>query len=176
MNREQKAEQIQDLHQRFAQSPMIVLADFKGSTVPEMDAMRRGAEKQGVFFQVVKNTLAVRALEGTGKERLGDHFVGNIGVLLALEDPIATAKLVKKYAKDYEKLQVRAGYFDGDVLDSKGVDAVAELPSKEELQSRLLATLQEAPRMLLSMLQAAPRDLLFLLRNYADKLEKSENP
>jgi large subunit ribosomal protein L10 len=155
---------------------MIVLADFKGSTVLEMDAMRRGAEKKGVYFQVVKNTLAVRALEGTGKEGLGDHFVGNIGVLLALEDPIATAKLVKEYSKSYEKLQVRAGYFDGDVLDSKGVDAVADLPSKEELQSRLLATLQEAPRMLLSMLQAAPRDLLFLLRNYADKLEKSENP
>jgi large subunit ribosomal protein L10 len=155
---------------------MIVLADFKGSTVAEMDAMRRGAEKQGVYFQVVKNTLAVRALEGTGKEKLGDHFVGNIGVLLALEDPIATAKLVKQYSKDFEKLNVKAGFFDGDVLDSKGVDAVAELPSKEELQSKLLATLQEAPRLLLSMLQAAPRDLLFLLRNYADKLEKSENP
>ena len=174
MNREQKAEQIQDLHQRFAATPMMVLADFKGSTVAQMDAMRRGCEKQGVYFQVVKNTLAVRALEGTGKEKLGDHFVGNIGVMLAIEDPIATAKLVKQYAKDYEKLQVRAGYFDGDLLDSKGVDAVADLPSKEELQSKLLATLQEAPRALLSVLQAAPRDLLYLLRNYADQLEKSE--
>jgi len=152
MNREQKATQIEDLHHRFSASPMIVLTDFKGSTVAEMDAMRRGCEKRGVFFQVVKNTLAVRALEGTGKEQLGDHFVGNIGVMLALEDPIATAKLAKQYAKDYEKLQVRAGYFDGDLLDSKGVAAVAELPSKEELQSTLLATLQEGPRSLLSVL------------------------
>jgi large subunit ribosomal protein L10 len=126
-----------------------------------------------VYFQVVKNTLAVRALEGTGKERLGDHFRGNIGVMLGLEDPISTAKLVKQYTKDFEKLQVRAGFFDGDVLDSKGVAAVAELPSKEELQSQLLATIQEAPRLLLSVLQAAPRNLLYLLRNYADKLEKA---
>lgn len=171
MNREQKAAQIEDLHQRFRSSPLIVLADFKGSTVAEMDTIRRGCEKNGVYFQVVKNTLAVRALEGTGKERLGDHFRGNIGIMLAIEDPIATAKAVKQYAKDNDKLLVRAGFFEGDLLDKKGVDAVAELPSKEELQAQLLATLQEGPRALLSVLQAAPRDLLYLLQNYAAKLE-----
>jgi large subunit ribosomal protein L10 len=171
MNREQKAAQVEDLNQRFRATPLMILTDFKGSTVAEMDAVRRGCEKGGVYFQVVKNTLAVRALEGTGKERLGDHFRGNIGVMLAIEDAIATAKLVKQYVKENEKLVVRAGFFDGDVLDKKGVEAVAELPSKEELQSRLLATLQEGPRSLLSVLQAAPRDLLYVLRNHAAKLE-----
>jgi large subunit ribosomal protein L10 len=172
MNREQKAEEIADLHKRFAATPLVVLADFKGSTVAEMDRLRRGCEKGGVFFQVVKNTLAVRALEGTGKEKLGDHFVGNIGVMMALEDPVSTAKLVRQVVKENDKLQVRAGFFDGDILDQKGVEAVSDLPSKEQLQANLLATLQEGPRQLLSVLQAAPRDLLYLLSNYADKLEK----
>lgn len=175
MNREEKAAQIEDLNRRFAASPLVVLADFKGSTVAQMDAVRRGCEKGGVYFQVVKNTLAVRALEGTGKEPLGDHFRGNIGILLAQEDPVSTAKLVKQYVKDFDKLVVRAGFFDGDVLDMKGVEAVADLPSKEQLQANLLATLQEGPRQLLSVLQAAPRDLLYLLQNYADKLEKGES-
>jgi large subunit ribosomal protein L10 len=172
MNREEKAAQVQHLHQRFAATPLVVLADFKGSTVAQLDAIRRGCEKAGVYFQVVKNTLAVRALEGTGKESLGDHFRGNIGIMLAKEDPVSTAKLVKQYAKEYEKIVVRAGYFDGDILDVKGVEGVADLPSKEQLQSQLLATLQEGPRSLLSVLQGAPRDLMYVLSNYADKLEK----
>lgn len=172
MNREEKAVEVQNLHKRFAAAPLVVLADFKGSTVAQMDSLRRGCEKGNVFFQVVKNTLAVRALEGSGKEGLGDHFRGNIGVLIANEDPVSTAKLVRQVAKENDKIVVRAGFFDGDVLDKKGVEMVAELPSKEELQSRLLATIQEGPRLLLSVLQAAPRDLLYLLQNYASKLEK----
>lgn len=174
MNREQKAAQIDNLATRFAASPFVVLTDFKGSKVTEMDAIRRGCEKGGVFFQVVKNTLAVRALEGTGKEALAGHFRGNIGVLIADEDPIAAAKLFRDQAKANANLVVRAGFFEGDVLDDKGVAAIAEMPSKEELQASLLATLQEAPRSVLGLVQAPARDLLFLLQNYASKLGESE--
>lgn len=172
MNREEKAAQIEDLHRRFTETPLIVLADFKGSTVAQMNALRRNCEKGGVFFQVVKNSLAVRALEGTGKEKLADHFRGNIGVIVSNEDAIATAKLVNQIKKENEKLQVRAGFFDGDVLSDKAVSAVADLPSKEDLQAKLLATLQEAPRSVLGVLQAPARDLLYLLQNYASELEK----
>lgn len=173
MNREQKVEQVGDLHKRFAATPFVVLADFKGSTVAQMDSLRRSCEKGGVHFRVVKNTLAVRALEGTGKEGLADHFRGNIGVLIANEDPVGTAKLVGKYAKENAKILVRAGYFEGDLLDEKGVAAVAELPSKEELQSKLLATLQAGPRDLLGVIQGPARDLLYLLANFADKLSEA---
>ncbi len=174
MNREEKAQMIDELHGRFMAGPFVVLADFKGSTVPQMDKIRRSVEPAGMYFRVVKNTLAVRALEGTGKEILADHFVGNIGVIVSGEDPVAAAKFVKKYAKENENIKVKAGFFDGDVLDAKGVDLVAELPSKEELQSMLLATLQAGPRDLLGVLQAPARDLVYLLANFADKLEKAE--
>lgn len=176
MNREQKADEVKDLHGRFADTPFVVLADFKGSTVAQMDTIRRGFERANVFFRVVKNSLAMRALEGTGKEKLADHFRGNIGLVISNEDAVTTAKLVKTFAKDNDKIVVRAGFFDGDVLEPKGVAAVAELPSKEELQSMLLATLQEAPRLLLSVMQAPSRDLMYLLQNYATKLESGDNP
>lgn len=176
MDREQKAAMVEDLHGRFAQTGFIVLADFKGSTVPQMDVVRRSSEKAGVFFRVVKNTLAVRALEGTGKEKLGDQFRGNVGVIVAGDDPIATAKLVKDLAKDNEKIVVKGGYFDGDVIDAKGVGLVAELPTKDELRAMLLATIVSAPTQLLGVIQAAPRDLLILLSNYANKLESDAGP
>lgn len=171
MNRDQKAVFVDDLHQRFANTPFVILTDFKGSTVAQMDAVRRSCESAGVHFRVVKNTLAVRALQGTGMEKLADHFTGNVGVVISGEDAVATAKLFKQQVKDNDKLQVKAGFFDGDVLDPKGVAAVADLPSREELLGQLLATLLEGPRNVLGVLQAPPRDLLYLLSNYANKLE-----
>ncbi|MEZ4236013.1 MAG: 50S ribosomal protein L10 [Myxococcota bacterium] len=172
MNREQKAEQVENLHTRFSATPFVVLTDFKGSTVAEMDSLRRGCEKSGVYFKVVKNKLAKRALEGTGKETLAEHFRGNIGVFIADEDAIGAAKLLRDQKKANAHLVVRAGYFDGDLVDEKGVAAIAELPSKEELQATLLSTLQEGPRQILGALQAPGRDLLFLLQNFAAKLEE----
>ncbi|MEN0068410.1 MAG: 50S ribosomal protein L10 [Myxococcota bacterium] len=176
MNSEQKAEFVEKLHSRIKDAPFVVLTGYKGSSVAQLDAFRRGVEEgEGTSFQVVKNTLARRAVEGTDKEALADHFKGPIGVVISGEDPIAAAKVVKKLVKDSEHIETKVGFFEGDVLDAKQVESIAELPSKEELQAKLLASLLEAPRMLLRVLQAAPRDLLYLLRNYADKLEK-ENP
>lgn len=175
MNSEQKAEFVERLHGRIKDAPFIILTDYKGSSVAQLDALRRGVEEAGTSFQVVKNTLAVRALEGTDKTVLAEHFRGPIGVVISGEDPIAAAKAFKKLVKENEHLEAKVGFFEGDVLDAKQVEGVADLPSKEELQAKLLASLLEAPRMLLRVLQAAPRDLLYLLKNYAAKLEE-ENP
>ncbi len=175
MNREQKAGLVDDLHARFKDAPFVVLTDFKGSTVAELDAFRRACEPAGVYFRVVKNTLAVRALEGTGKEILADKFRGNVGLLISGDDAIKTAKMVKEQTKDSEKIIVKAGYFDGDVLDAKAVASVADLPSKEELQAKLLGLLVQVPQQIFAVLQAPARDLLFVLNNYAAKLEQSES-
>jgi large subunit ribosomal protein L10 len=171
MNRTQKAEFIEEMHGRLTETPLVILTDFIGSTVAEMDTLRRSVEEDGVYFKVVKNTLAKRALEGTGKEALAQHFRGNIGVIIAGEDPVAAAKVLKKQIKDNDKLIIRAGFFEGDLLDPKAVAAVAELPSKEELQVMLLRTLLAAPRQVLGIVQAPARDLLYLLKNYETKLE-----
>lgn len=174
MNREQKAEFVDEVRQRFTNAPLVILTDWKGSTVAEMDALRRACEPAGVHFQVVKNTLCRRAIAGTDMEGLVEHFRGNIGVLFAGDDPIAAAKLYRAQKKENEKLICRAGFFEGDVLDDHGVDAVADLPSREELLVSLLRTIQEGPRRILGVIRAPARDLLFLLKNYESKLAEAE--
>ena len=173
MNREQKAQFIEEMRGRFADAPLVILTDFKGSTVAQMDSLRRACEPDGVHFQVVKNTLCRRAIEGTELEPLGEHFKGNVGVLFAGEDPIAAAKLFQKQLKDNDKLVARAGFFEGDILDAAGVEMVSKLPSKEELLVTLLRTLQEGPRQILGVIRGPARDLLYLLNNYANKLEEA---
>jgi large subunit ribosomal protein L10 len=163
---------VEDLKGRFDSAPLVILTDWKGSTVQEMDALRRACEPVGVHFQVVKNTLCRRAISGTDMDKLASHFKGNIGVLFAGDDPIAAAKLFRDQSKDNAKLICRAGFFEGDVLDPAGVEAVATLPSREELLSTLLRTIQEGPRQIMGVIRAPARDLLYLLSNYAEKLEK----
>jgi len=171
MNIAQKTAFVEDARARFDAAPLVILTDFKGSTVAEMDALRRACEPVGVQFRVVKNTLCRRAVQGTDMEPLAEHFRGNIGVMFAGEDPIATAKLYKEQLKTNKNLVTRAGFFEGDVLDAKGVDAVAELPSREELLSKLLSTVLAAPRQVMGVIRAPARDLLYLLKNYETKLE-----
>src|SRR5678809_1298886 len=98
-NVEEKARVVDELRARFEKSPLVVLTEFKGATVKQLDSVRRGVEKGGVKFQVVKNTLCWRALQGTDKEKLAEHFRGNIGVMFSTDDPIATAKLLKVQLK-----------------------------------------------------------------------------
>lgn len=171
MNREQKAAFVDEIRGRFAEAPLVILTDFQGATVKEMDQIRRACEPAGIHFRVVKNTLCRRAIDGTDKEPLSPHFRGNVGVLFAGDDPIAAAKVFRDLVKANDKLQAKAGFFEGDLLDGKGVVAVADLPSREELLTLLLRTIIEGPRQVLGVLQAPARDLLYLLQNYAKKLE-----
>lgn len=173
MNRAEKAEFIEDVRAAFTEAPLVILTEFKGSTVLQLDEVRRACEGAGGHFRVVKNTLTRIALEGSGKESLTGHFVGNVGVIFAGDDPIGVAKVFRKLVKDNAKLEPKVGFFEGDVLDVKGVDAVADLPSREELLGQLLATLQEAPRQILGVIQGPARDLLYVLNNYASKLDEA---
>lgn len=171
MNREDKVAFVEDIRGRFSDSPLVVLADFRGSSVDQMNALRRACEPTGAHFRVVKNTLCRRAVDGTDAAGLAEHFKGNVGVLFSGEDPIAAAKMFKAQLKDNEHLEVKAGFFEGDVLDAANTVAIAELPSREDLLVSLLRTIQEGPRQILGVIRGPVRDLLYLLQNYAAKLE-----
>lgn len=172
MHRSDKVEFVEQVRGDFAQAPLVILTDFIGSTVAEMDRLRRTIEESGASFRVVKNTLCRIAVSDTDKAPLSPFFKGNIGVVFSGDDPIATAKLFRALRKENAKLEPRAAFFEGDVLDASAVDAVADLPSREELLAKLLATLQESPRQVLGVLQGPARDLLYVLNNYAAKLEE----
>lgn len=167
----EKAVVVDTLREQFTKAPFVVLTDFKGVTVKQLDKLRRNAEKGGLTMQVVKNSLCWRAVQGTDKEKLADHFRGNIIVLFSGENPIGSARALRDQLKENEKFVVRAGFFEGDVLDAKGVAAVADLPGREELLGKLLATIQAGPQQVLSVIQGAPRDLVYLLNNHSENLK-----
>jgi large subunit ribosomal protein L10 len=170
VNRAEKAEFIESVRADFVAAPLIILTDFKGITVKEIDKVRRVVEASGAKFRVVKNTLARVAVSETEMAPLSEQFVGNIGVVFSSEDAQKTAKMFRTLRKENDKLQLKGGYFDGQVLDPAGIEAVAELPSREQLLSTLLATMQEAPRQVLGVIQGPARDLLYVLNNFAAKL------
>lgn len=172
MNRAQKAQVVDEIKAQLAETPFVILTDFKGSSVDQMNTLRRAFEEQGVQYRVVKNTLARRAIEGTEHQTLQEYFQGNTALVFAGEDPTQAAKVLKAQKKDNEHLVVKAGWFEGDVLDDEGVIAVADLPSREELLVSLLRTIQEGPRQILGVIRGPARDLLYLLQNYANKLEE----
>lgn len=174
-NLQEKEQAVARLREQFAASPLVVLTDFKGAKVKEFDKLRRTLEKNDIKCEVVKNTLCERAVAGTDKEILSSHFRGNVVVLFSTPDAIATAKVLRDQLKDTaEKFPVKAGFFDGTLLDAKGVEDVASLPSREDMLARLLANLLAGPQNVLGVLQAPSRDLVNLLNNYASKLEEAE--
>jgi len=171
MNLEQKKAFVSDIKERFDAAPLVILTDFKGTTVDQFNSARRAFEAKGLHFQVVKNTLCRRALEGSDKAELAESFSGNVALLFSGEDPVEAAKEFQAQVKANDKLEIKAGYFEGDLLDGKGVEMVSKLPSREEMLVTVLRTMQEPGRQTLGVLQAPARDLLYLLNNFANKLE-----
>jgi large subunit ribosomal protein L10 len=163
MERAVKEENIAALKGDLAKATSLVLADFRGITVKNDAILRREFRLSGCKYQVVKNTLLGRAVEGTGMAGLEKLFVGPTAIAYSFEDPAAPAKIATKVAKGEEKFVIKGGYVDGKALDVKGVEALSKLPTKDELRSSFLALLVAAPQNLLALLQAAPQQMLGVL-------------
>jgi large subunit ribosomal protein L10 len=175
MNRQQKIETVQHLAQQFETSPFVAFVDYRTVSVAEIDQVRRDCESKDLRYLVAKNTFIRKAVEGTEKEVLvdADFLHGMTGIIFSGEDAISGAKVVRELVKSFvkkEKFTVKGGFFDGDVLDSKGVNQVADFLSRDDLLSLMLRTIQEGPRQAIGVIQAPARDLLYLLRNYENTL------
>lgn len=173
MNRTQKEECVQQLASQLQQAPFMVVANYRGVTVKEINQFRRTLEAAGLQYKVIKNTLAKRAIAGSDRAVLSGLLEGMNGWVISGEDPIAAAKVFRDAIKDFkkaEKFVIAGGYFDGGLISAAEVEKVADLPGREQLLSTLLATLQESPRQVLGVIQGPARDLLYLLKNFENKL------
>ena len=170
MNRAEKQELIDDLHQEFGRSPHAILVDFRGLSVPAVTEFRRKMRQAGSRYRVVKNSLALRALEGTPLQKLGSRFESTTGVAYSATDPVALAKALVDFAKDHPQLVVKAAVVAGaQVLDAEGVKALSTMPSLPELRARLLGLLQAPASRLVRVLNAPATQLVLVLRARADK-------
>ena len=173
MNRATKEIVVNQLKVELAEAPLVAMIDYRGVNVEQINNVRRQCEAKGIRYIVRKNTLVKKAIEGTEREGLGTHLTGMTGIILAGEEGVEAAKGIREICKEFSKTDVfklKGGFFDGDVLDATQIDKVADFPSKEELLTMLLRTIQEGPRQVLGVIQGPARDLVNLLKNYENQL------
>lgn len=141
LNREEKAAVVAEVSAEVAKAQAIVVAEYRGLEVGAITALRKQARESGVYLRVLKNTLARRAVAGTPFEKLSDQLVGPL-IYGMSSDPVAAAKVLNTFAKDNDKLVLKAGAMPNSVLDVNGVKALATMPSRDELLAMLLGTMQ----------------------------------
>jgi large subunit ribosomal protein L10 len=163
MERAVKEENIGALKADLAKATSLVLADFRGITVKADTGLRREFRVNGCRYQVVKNTLLGIAIKGTPMEGLEKLLAGPTAIAYSFEDPAAPAKVAAKVAKAEEKFIIKGGYVDGKALDTKGVEALSQLPGKDELRATFLATLLAVPQNFLRLTTAAQQNFVLLL-------------
>ena len=171
MKLEAKQQITEDLHERFAKSAIIVLTDYKGLDVTSINDLRRKLRESNVEYQVVKNSLLVRASEDTEVAAIKDHFKGPSAVAISYDDPVAPAKVLTQFAKDNKKLEIKVGVLNGKVLDVQAIKALASLPSREVLLAQFLATLNAVPGSFVRTLAEIPRSLVNVLTAIKDQKE-----
>lgn len=154
MSREQKEVEIKNLNERFTNDETMVVTHYSGLTVKELQDLRGDLRKEGASFKVAKNSLAKIAIKGTKFEGAADLFTGPVGIATS-EDPVAAAKVAHKFAKDNKKLVILGGAFGDKVLDVQGIEALAKMPSLDEVRATI-AGLIMAPASKIASVVAAP--------------------
>ena len=140
LNLQEKQAVVAEVSAQVAQAKTIVLAEYRGIAVGDITGLRANARKSGVYFHVLKNTLARRAVKGTPFEALAEKMVGPL-VYSISADPVAAAKVVHEFAKTNDNLVIKAGAMDGSVMSADEVKTLAAIPSRNELIARLMATM-----------------------------------
>lgn len=162
---------IGTLKARFDKMTSAVLVDYKGLNVDQVTKLRNEFRKSGVEYKVVKNTLIKHAVKGQAwADALGKNLRGMTGVAWSYEDPSAAAKVVKAFRKDHDKLKVKGGLIDGQVIAAEAVESqLATMPGKDELRAMLLATLQAPLTQFVQQLNAPAQNFVYLLKAKEDK-------
>ncbi|QWE10624.1 50S ribosomal protein L10 [Polynucleobacter sp. es-EL-1] len=140
LNVQDKKAIVADVGAQLAGAQTVVLAEYRGIPVEQLTKLRASARDQGVYLRVLKNTLARRAAQGTQFEPLADSMVGPL-IYGISADPIASAKVLQNFAKTQDLLVIKAGLYNGKLLDVAGVKALATIPSRDELLSQLLGVM-----------------------------------
>ena len=140
LNVEDKKAIVADVGAQLAAAQTVVLAEYRGIPVEQLTKLRASAREQGVYLRVLKNTFARRATQGTQFEPLADSMVGPL-IYGISADPIASAKVLQNFAKTQDQLVIKAGLYNGKLLDVAGVKALATIPSRDELLSQLLGVM-----------------------------------
>jgi large subunit ribosomal protein L10 len=171
-SREQKQKDLNALTEEFQKSNAALVVSFNKMTVAKDQELRGQLREAGVKYEVVKNTLAKKATEGTPFEKLAEHFKGVSAVAFTEGDTVALSKAISKYAKaNPDIFSFKIGLVEGKVVELKDVDAIASLPSREELISKIMFLLNCQAQRLVTVINAVPRNLAVVVKQIGEKKE-----
>ena len=171
MNRQEKAELIETLQTTLNDSTTVVVAHQVGMTVAESSDLRAKMREAGAGFKVTKNRIAKLALNDTPHTALESLFTGPTAIGTSA-DPVAAAKVLVEFAKDNNKLTIVGGSMDGKSLDKAGVEALAKLPSLDELRGKLVGILQAPAAKLARVAQAPAGKVARVIKARSDQLQQ----
>ncbi|HTF99363.1 MAG TPA: 50S ribosomal protein L10 [Nitrospirota bacterium] len=169
MNKDEKKETIDELHEKFSRAKTAVITGYSGINVEQITELRSKLRQAKVEYRVVKNTFARKAAEGTGLAPLKDHFVGPVGIALGYDDVIAPAKVLSDFNKTQAKLLLKIGVLDGKLLQPADIKALANLPSLNTLRGKIIGLLQAPASRIVGVLQAPAGQLARVLKAKAEK-------
>ncbi|HXF77137.1 MAG TPA: 50S ribosomal protein L10 [Methylomirabilota bacterium] len=149
----EKAETVAAVHQRLKAAKLAIVTEYRGLSVAQMTRLRREIRDAQGEYQVIKNTLVRRALKDTAFGDLEKLLEGPNGWVFAYDDPVALTKAVVKFADDTDKLRIKGGMFEGRFMDPAGVKVLSQMPSKPELQAKLLAMINAPASQLVRLIQ-----------------------
>ena len=133
---------VQAIAEDVKDAQSVVLVDYRGLTVAQDTAMRKELREAGVIYKVCKNTMMRRAFEGTEFAGLDEYLEGPSAIAISKDDATAPARIICKFAKEAKALEVKAGVVEGNVYDANGIVELSKVPSRDELLSKLLGSLQ----------------------------------
>ncbi|MGD8497149.1 MAG: 50S ribosomal protein L10 [Gemmatimonadales bacterium] len=176
MNIDQKKQITQEIATDLGEAVTIYLTDFTGLNVGQMGELRARLKESGADFRVVKNTLALRALEDLDLPDIAEHFTGPTGIVLAGEDPATPAKVVRDFAKEHDaKPVVKVGVVDRRQVQPAEIEKMADLPPRDELLAGIAGGLTASVGGIAGALAAVIRDIAYLVEEVAKKGEAAQD-
>ena len=133
---------VEEISAQIKDAQSVVLVDYRGLTVEQDTRLRKQLREAGITYKVYKNTMMNFAFKGTDFEALAPYLEGPSAVAISTEDATAPARVLCKFAKEADKLEIKGGVVEGIAYDAKGIGEIAKIPSREELLSKLLGSIQ----------------------------------
>jgi large subunit ribosomal protein L10 len=171
---ERNLEQVANFKQKLANAQGIYLTDFTGLTVSQMTELRKRFREAKVEYLVIKNTLSKVAFKDEGFEGLLEELDGPNAIAIGYDDPAIPAKIISGFAKEYEKPVIKSCFFDGEILVGKAAQATKDYPTKPEIRSQVLGTLEAPLSGLVGVFAGAMRDFLSVLDAYIQKRQDED--
>ena len=171
MKLEEKKQIAEDLHEKLAKSTVVIVTDYKGLDVAMINDLRKRLREFEIEFKVVKNSLLIRASQGTDASLIQDAFKGPSAIAMSYDDPVSPAKVLTKFAAENDRLEIKVGVMEGKVLDAAAIKALSALPARDVLLGQLLSVMNGVPTACVRALSDLPRQMLNVLVAVKDQKE-----